>query len=75
MSGGLVQEKYSYHDTLENFGKININRRPVMSMHDRMIEVRALPQITRKGNWCTYDQNKFCQESHCCDCADAQKDQ
>ncbi len=75
MSGGLVRENFGSDVTQENFGKFNINSRPVKSIRERMNEARTLPQVNHKGSWCVYDQDKFCQESRCCDCEASQQDQ
>ncbi len=75
MSCGLVKEDYSADVTQDNLGKFNINSRPVKSMRERMNDAKTLPQVTRKGNWCLYDETRFCQESRCADCEVSKKDQ
>ena len=75
MSVGLVQENIGSNDMPENIGKFNINSLPEKSIHERMIEASKQLQVIHKGNWCRYNQDKFCQESLCSDCAVSQKDQ
>ena len=74
MSGGLVQENTGSNETLGNFGKNKLGNWLLPSRRERMIEASTHAQITRKGNWCLHDKNRYCQEARCCDCAAAHKE-